>query len=55
MFTIKKKSVPVTSTVTTKVKGLGYINFTDRLRLIEAKNDYRLFDTADYVVGYLIK
>ena len=27
-----------------KVKGLGYINYTDRIKLIESKSSYRLFD-----------
>lgn len=41
----------VSSTVTSKVKGLGYVNSTNNMRLLSndfivkaAKNDYRMFD-----------
>ncbi|CAF1099834.1 unnamed protein product, partial [Brachionus calyciflorus] len=57
---IKNKSYqafdPVSSTVTSKVKGLGFVNNTNIQRALDSdfliRNDekYRLFDTADYII-----
>jgi hypothetical protein len=41
----------VSSTVTTKVKGLGWINATNTSRSHNnGLGNFRLFDTADYVI-----
>ncbi|RNA03742.1 P2X purinoceptor 4, partial [Brachionus plicatilis] len=57
---IKNKSYQATdsvsSTVTSKVKGLGYVKYPDRLRTLDpeflhrSQFNYRIFDTADYIV-----
>ena len=40
----------VSSTVTTKVKGFGYLKRNDSNIPFENNISYRIFDTADYVI-----
>lgn len=41
---------PVSSTVTTKVKGFGYLKQNDSNIVFSDNISYRIFDTADYVI-----